>query len=132
MGKIIGLDVGTVRVGCAVADEAIKIPFPHAVWPRAQGAAERKIISLINELGCKAIIIGAPLDTDGNLTPACQQVEQFVRRLSKRSPVKIIYVDESHSSLEAEERREGMGNQGSEPVDAAAACVILERYFSEI
>jgi len=127
MGAIIGLDVGTIRVGCAVADSSIKIPFPRAIWNRAKGLAEKEILNIINELKPISLIVGIPLNSKGERTPICDAIEQFCQRITKRASVKIEYVDEAFTSVEASERMRGFNNDG--PVDAAAACLILERYF---
>ena len=45
---VIGIDVGTIRVGVAIADPAVRIPFPVATWPRAAYEAEKSILRLID------------------------------------------------------------------------------------
>lgn len=126
---VISLDIGTVRVGCAVADDSIRIPFPVAVWPRAKYRAEQEILRLIDERKAELLVAGLPLGPDGERTAICDSIESFVRRLAKRSPIKIVYVDESFSSQEASQRLAQAGGDTSKDVDALAACLILERYF---
>ena len=125
---VIGIDVGTVRVGCATADPAVKIPFPVGVWPRAQGEAERNLLALITERNASALIVGLPLDEKGERTTESEKVEAFVRRIAKRTPIKIVYVDEAFSSKEASEKLQ-QASLHRQRVDSFAACLILERYF---
>lgn len=125
---IIALDIGTVRVGCAVADDVVCIPFPVAVWPRAKYKAEAEILKLIDERRAGLLVVGLPLGPDGERTPICDSIESFVRRLAKRNPVPIAYVDEAFSSVEAAARLKESGSS-AEVIDAHAACLILERYF---
>lgn len=125
---IIGVDVGTVRVGVATADPSVKIPFPTGIWPRAQYEAEKNLLKLIEERKASLIVVGLPLDKDGDRTNICETVEAFVRRLAKRTPVKIVYIDEAFSSVEASEKLSQTGSSGQH-VDAFAACLILQRYF---
>ena len=125
---IIGVDVGTVRVGVATADPTVRIPFPVAIWPRAQYEAEKNILKLIEERKANLIVVGLPLDEDGNRTDICENIEAFVRRLAKRTPVKIVYIDEAFSSVEASEKL-SQAASSAQRVDAAAACLILQRYF---
>lgn len=125
---IIGVDVGTVRVGVAIADPLVRIPFPLGVWPRAQGQAEAKLLELIAERGASLAIFGLPLDEEGRPTKTCENVQAFVRRLAKRTTIKIEYVDEAFTSVEASERLSA-ASSGTQHIDAAAACLILERYF---
>ncbi len=126
---VIALDIGTIRVGCAVADDSVRIPFPVAVWPRAKYKAEQEILKLIIERKAALLVAGLPLGRDGERTAICDSIESFVRRLAKRSPIKIVYVDESFSSQEAVQRLVQAGGDTSKDVDALAACLILERYF---
>ncbi len=128
---ILSLDIGTVRVGCAVADDSVRIPFPVAVWPRAKYEAEKALLAQIEERKAGLLVVGLPLGPSGERTPICDSIEGFVRRLAKRSPIKIVYVDESFSSREASERLAAGGGDPSRHVDAMAACLILERYFEQ-
>lgn len=125
---VLGIDVGTVRVGCAAADPAVRIAFPVGVYPRAQGEAEKIVLSLISERQVSLIVVGLPLDPDGERTASCEMVESFVRRLAKRTPVEIVYVDEAFSSTEASEKLSQTA-RSAERLDAFAACLILDRYF---
>jgi len=125
---IIGLDVGTVRVGVATADPQVKIPFPLGVWQRAQYEAEKNLLKLIEERNASLLVVGLPLDSEGNRTAICESIEGFVRRIAKRTPIKIEYVDEAFSSVEASEKL-SLASQANQHVDAHAACLILDRYF---
>jgi putative Holliday junction resolvase len=124
MAVILGVDVGTVRVGCAVADDQVRIPFPVAIWAKAQGAAERELLRTIQERGASTVVIGLPLGMNGEETEMCGIARTFARRLLKRANVTVHFVDESFSSDEAREIKEAKG-----PLDSSAACLILERYF---
>jgi putative Holliday junction resolvase len=125
---IVGIDVGTVRVGCAVADSSVAIPFPVAVWERAQSRAERELLALITERKAELLVVGLPLGPQGQRTATCETIEAFVKRLAKRTPITIVYVDEAFSSEEAS-RRLSVTAASPEAIDAHAACLILERYF---
>ena len=78
--------------------------------------------------GAVAVSVGLPLDDSGQTTDICEMVEAFVRRISKRSTIPIVYVDEAFSSLEAAEKLR-QGARKAESLDAYAACLILTRYF---
>jgi putative Holliday junction resolvase len=127
--QVLALDIGTVRVGCAAADDSVRIPFPVAVWPRAKYEAEREILKLIEERKAGLLVVGIPLGPDGERTPICDSIEGFVRRIAKRSSITIVYVDESFSSEEASSRLAQGGGDRSKEIDAFAACLILERFF---
>lgn len=129
MTQIIALDIGTVRVGCAVGDSDLRMPFPRQCFSKAQGEAERGVLALIDELGTDTLVVGYPIDQVGAPTAMCEVVDQFCRRIKKRSTVKIFLVDESDSSDEARGVIRDSSRESGR-IDSAAACKILERYFS--
>ena len=127
---VVAIDVGTVRVGAASGDSAVGIAFPLAVWPRAQGQAERALVEVIRERQPGVLVVGMPLGPNGERTATCDVVEQFVRRLSKRVAIQVEFVDEAFSSEDARERLQSAAAADAE-LDAYAAAIILERYFSQ-
>jgi len=130
LGLILGLDVGSKRVGTALADEISPIAQPFRTYERANYVAERAIITLIKERKIACVVIGLPLAADGSRTKACDAVENFGRRLLKRIDFKLIYIDEYLSSEEAKQRlnrKIGSANRGV--IDSAAACIILQNYL---
>ena len=131
MGKIISLDIGDARVGCAVADEEVRIAFPRGIWPRSGGRAEKEILNLIDSLKPAAVIVGLPLGPDGEQTPQCEKVKRFVSRIVKRRNILVSYVDESYSSVEAGELLR-QGESKTEYDDASAACIILNRFWEQL
>jgi putative Holliday junction resolvase len=89
----------------------------------------------ISERGAELLVVGMPLDQDGQKTAVCESVERFARRVAKRVNIKVEFVDESFSSEEAAERLKLSGAQlrqaGAQvELDAYAACLILERYLA--
>jgi putative Holliday junction resolvase len=126
---IVAIDVGTVRVGCAWSDSSVQLPFPVAVWERAQGRAEQALLEELKVRNAELLVVGLPLDANGNQTAICQSILAFVRRLSKRCSIRVVYVDEAFSSDDALSRLQSVGAEPRE-LDAYAACLILERYFA--
>lgn len=125
---LIGVDVGTVRVGVATIKSPSTIAFPHAIWSKAQNKAEQEILKLIGREPVEAVVVGLPLDEEGRETAMCQTVRSFCHRLSKRTDKEIYLIDESGSSEEARARMQV--SKGELEIDAFAACIILERYVN--
>jgi putative holliday junction resolvase len=74
-------------------------------------------------------------ESDSDMTGAARR---FAAELTRRYTLEVAMVDERYSSLEAEARLQTARESGlrrrrvaKSDVDAAAACVILERWFSE-
>jgi putative Holliday junction resolvase len=129
MSKIVGIDVGDVRVGISILDSAAKIAFPYKTVPRAQGSAEKEIIKLIERENASAVVAGLPLSDDGIENMQCEKVRQFCRRLSRRITIPIEFQDEFASTAEASALLRGKNI--CETVDAHAATLILQRYADE-
>jgi putative Holliday junction resolvase len=79
---------------------------------------------------------GDPYTADGSIRPLTAAARRFATELAKRSSLPIDLVDERWSSQDAQERLREQRSSGErrrrvtrEDVDAAAAAVILERWF---
>lgn len=130
MNNIIAIDVGTVYVGVAKQGVLSNTATPIGVYKRQKNIAEKKILDIINENQIKTLVVGLPLSENGSENKQCEDVRNFIRRIEKRSPVKIILQDEYASSLEAKEILKAKRKfDKNERVDAIAACIILESYF---
>ena len=132
----IGLDVGDKRVGVALSDLSGILASPFATFDRAQGRAEKAILSLYCEKSAKCLVVGLPLSEDGAKNQQCLKVENFCRRLSKRMDLKIYYIDEYASTIEAEDKLSNRGSKrgrgGVRPdLDAASAAVILQAFLDQ-
>jgi len=136
MPKILALDIGDVRVGTALCDQAGGVVLPHETFARAKGEAERKILELISLHKIKLVVVGKPLDEADAETEQSHKIENFCRRLQKRVEAQFHYVDEYGSSAEAEEklspaaRKKLRSNKGM--LDALSAAIILERYLDQL
>lgn len=139
MTKILGLDVGDVRIGVALGDRNTSVSTPLCSFFRKKGQAEREILALITQHQISAIIIGLPLDSDGRETEQCEPIHNVARRLGRRTEVPIEFIDESHSTFEAKQRylntatgkKKNLQYAKQEGLlDALAASIILEQYFA--
>lgn len=128
---IIAVDVGTVRVGVAWCDSKIGIAFPLTVLEKARDRAVNELINILNKRQAELLVVGLPLAENGARSANCDLVERFVRRVVRRRPIDVSYVDEAFSSLEAAERLGGESKAKNKALDPYAACVILERFLAK-
>jgi len=133
--KIIGLDVGKTRVGIAMADLSEKSCQALETYPRARKQAETKILEFIEKNQIDLLVVGLPLDENGQETSECESIRRFCQRLCKRALIKVEFVDEWGSSLDAKQRLNLSASidpriRKSGVIDAEAASIILERYLS--
>ena len=127
--KIIGLDVGTKRIGVAKVDTKVKITIPEETI-LVDGTELDQIRQLGVNLQTNLFVLGLPRNSAGLETAQSKYVRDFAARLQTAIPdAKICFQDESLTSVEAEQRL----NQRKKPfakgaVDAEAATIILQDF----
>ncbi len=123
--RILGIDYGTKRVGLALSDPEEKIAFPLGTIPNSPSLV-RELVVLIVEKEIGQIVIGESLKGDGRENALMEEVHIFVKKLTEEHPIKVEFMNESLTTVEA--------RRGSElsKVDAQAAALILQRYLQTI
>ena len=136
---ILAFDFGKRRIGVACGDTVSRAASPlGGVSAGPQGPQWRGIDALIHDWRPGVLVVGLPYNADGSEGAAATAARGFAAELGRRYALPVELVDERYSSLEAGERLRGARESGMRKrrvtkldVDAAAACVILERWFSE-
>jgi putative holliday junction resolvase len=130
--RILGLDVGTVRIGVALSDPLGMTAQPLEVIDRRRTDAVARIAALCTEYEVQRVIYGRPLRLDGSAGAAVEMVDKFIAELAPRLSVPQEPWDERLSTAQAERamleggaRRE----QRRERVDKIAAALILQSYL---
>ncbi len=127
MGSLLALDVGTKRIGVAVADSLVPIAVPLQTIEvdDTEVAAIQKIVA---EKSVEKIIIGYPRNQSGDPTPQTEVTKAFAARLGDAVP--IAFQDESLTSVIAEDRLKAAGKPYQKgDIDALAAAIILQDYL---
>lgn len=128
---IAAIDFGRRRIGIAATGEH-GVVFPAAVIEeRSRKLSLDAVGRRLAELKVDRVIVGWPLNMDG--TPGSQAIaaERFAAELRLMTGLTVELFDERLSSFEARERlREAPGRRKrGRPLDAFAACVILESWL---
>lgn len=126
---ILGIDYGERRVGLALAQNIARLPRPYKTLQNDETllAALRDIIDT-EDVG--QVVVGVPRGIDGALTEQSRACEAFAARLAGFVAVPVTTTDETLSSIEAETYLSGARKSFQKAdIDAAAAAVILQRYF---
>ena len=128
--KIIGLDIGTRRIGVAKADSNTRIAVP-AGFILVDGSEWQKIAKLANLYSTNWFVVGLPRSNEGNETKQSQYVRSFAKELLEKIPnAKIRFQDESLTSVEAEDRLKARKkNYEKGEIDAEAATIILQDFL---
>jgi len=136
--RILCLDIGTKRIGVAVSDPMGWTAQPvKVILRRSEAAVFSEIVNLCQELEVLQIVIGIPLNEDGNLGPAAEKIKDFSNRIEKHLDVLNIDIpvelwDERYSTATAEERlidADVSRSRRKKVIDKMAAVVILEDYL---
>ena len=128
---IIALDVGSKRVGVAVASLIARLPRPLTTLDRERDFFA-ELEKLINDEAAGAIVIGFPRGMQGQSTDQTAATEDFVVDLKQHVSLPIVFQDEALTSKNAEAELEARGaNYSKADVDALAATYILEYFLSE-
>lgn len=132
-------DFGRRRIGVACGDTLSR--NTNALGAVANGSAGPHweiIDSWIRDWEPALLVVGLPYNTDGSESVVSASVRGFARELGERYRLPVHLADERYSSLEAESRLKAERAAGQRTrrvaktdIDAAAACVILERWFTE-
>lgn len=132
--RVVGLDVGTKRVGVAVADPLRLFAQTHGTY------TPEEALDVLKEMeakeGIEVIVVGWPLTEEGEEGEATEMVEAYVEQLTDCfDDLPIVRRDERFTSEVAKDllRRAGVqqpGRYDKGRVDAAAAAVILQDYLN--
>ena len=128
--KIIGLDVGTKRIGVAKADSSTRIAVPVGYY-EVDGTEWQRIAHLANLNNTNWFVLGLPRSNEGNETQQTLYVRNFAKELLRHIPgAKIRFQDESLTSVEAEKRLKARGKAYQKgDIDAEAASIILQDFL---
>jgi putative Holliday junction resolvase len=136
---ILAFDFGRKRIGAACGDTVSRTAAPlHAVPAGPGGPRWEAIDSLMRDWQPAVVVVGLPYNVDDSESGMTGAARGFAAEIGRRYAVQVVLVDERYSSLEAESRLQSARESGlrrrrvaKADVDAAAACVILERWFTE-
>lgn len=139
--RSLGIDFGSKRIGVAICDDAGLVATPHETIKRVgdEVVEHGRILELLRQVAATQIVIGLPLDLDGDRGPAARAVEAETRRLRKKiaaggGDVLVHLQDERLTTVSADrslreqgvrrDRRQGM-------IDQLAAATILQTWLDK-
>jgi putative holliday junction resolvase len=134
---LLAFDYGRRRIGVACGDTVSGTASPlGGVLVGPAGPQWHAIDSLMRDWQPTMLVVGLPYNADGSEGAVAGAARGFASELAKRYELRVELIDERYSSLEAESRLKGARESGirkrrvaKSDVDAAAACVILERWL---
>ena len=102
--RLLGIDPGRKRIGLALSDAGLRLAGPYATLARGKlrtNAAEIAAIARKEEAG--GLIVGLPLEMDGNFGPAAQAARDWALALSEATGLPTAMWDERMTTAQSEE-----------------------------
>lgn len=135
-GRLMGLDVGTKRIGLAVSDESRFIATPKLIINRLSNLKDfEKIKKFIEENLIVGIVIGRPVNMDGSQIVMTEFCERFAKNfddfLGNKFP--IFLFEERLSSFSARDANASeLSRKKNKFVDDIAASFILQHFLEQL
>jgi putative Holliday junction resolvase len=133
--RVLALDYGSARCGCAISDPTGTIVTPLQIVARpATKRGFARLRELVREREVERVIVGLPLSLDGTDTEQTRETRAFARELTQRlgQSVPVEMHDERFTTRMAQ-RMEDLGGAGrafSTSEDSRAAAHLLESWLA--
>ena len=126
MPTILAIDYGIKRIGLALSPEQLSLVMPFGCITKTdvEDLWFKQILLKVQEVHPEIIIIGLPLDMEGQETEMTARIRSFGDMLKGQVSAQIEYVDERFTTAQGKRMQGGVGD------DEKAAMVILETYLS--
>lgn len=134
VARVLGIDLGTKRIGVAISDPDQRVATPIEVVTRSGDRARdhRAIATLVQEWEAERVVVGLPLSLDGSTGPAAQAALAEVDELAGVVGVPVDSTDERMTSVTANRALDELNVRGParrKVVDKVAAAVILQSWL---
>ena len=128
--RLIGLDLGSKRIGVSICDEKQSVATPFKTINKTNtNELIEELKKLINEYDIKGIIIGNPFNMDGSLGRSAQSVNDVSNNIDKAINIDVCLWDERLSTVGAfnlSSQLEVNVNKREKNIDQNAAAFILQ------
>jgi putative holliday junction resolvase len=123
--RVLALDHGSARCGCAISDPSGTLATPLEVIERPDSKKGLAAVArLVEEQGAERVVVGLPLTLAGDEGEQAEAARAFAERLDRRVKVPVELYDERLTTRLAE-RAGGTGEE-----DSRAAAHLLESYLA--
>jgi len=131
-GRWLAIDWGERRIGLAISDPSGIIASPAGVIVRRAGkrAPIAELVRRSEALEARGVVIGLPLDGEGNDTPRSLECRRVATELARRTSLPVALLDERYTTSAALRGVREAGGRAADrkgDVDALAAAVLLQQ-----
>ena len=132
--RVLGVDLGTRRIGVAVSDGTGTLASPLTVIQRSGNPADDRaaIATLVASEGAERVVVGVPVSLSGDAGPAAKAALAEVVALADELSVAVEAWDERFTTVIADEAMAASGRRAKDRrkrIDAAAAAVMLQSWL---
>ena len=123
--RVLALDYGSARCGCAVSDPTGVLATP--IEPVAAPGTRRgfaRVRSLVRELGAERVVVGLPISLSGDDSEQTRETRAFAERLGHAIEVPVELYDERFTTKLA------AATPGIASEDSRAAAHLLEGWLA--
>ena len=129
--RVLAIDYGERRIGLAISDPTRTIASPAGYILRRAGKRPpvAELLRRIQELEAGEVVLGLPLDGNGDETDRSREVRTIGEKLAERGEVAVRLVDErftTAAALRAVHEMGGTTKGRKGDVDALAATILLQ------
>jgi putative pre-16S rRNA nuclease len=131
--RVMGLDIGSKRIGVAISDETGTLAQGRCFIERVSDAtAVAEIKRSINENDIKELVVGNPLLMSGDAGERSLDAQKMADLIEKSTGLKAVLFDERFSTKEAESvmiLADISRKKRKKVIDKMAAQIILQNYL---
>jgi putative pre-16S rRNA nuclease len=123
--KVLALDYGSARCGCAISDPTGTLATPLGVIAApASDEGVDGVRRMVAEQGAEQVVVGLPVSLSGEDSAQTAEARAFAGRLAEELPVPVDTYDERFTTALAKR------TPGRAPEDSRAAAHLLESYLA--
>jgi putative holliday junction resolvase len=124
--RVLALDYGSARCGCALSDPTGTLATPiDGVDRPATRKGFARVVDLVRDRGAERVVVGLPLGLSGADTDQTRETRAWADRLAAAVAVPVELYDERFTTAIA---ARSAGDRSSE--DSRAAAVLLEDWLA--
>jgi len=133
VGRLLGIDFGTKRLGLAVCNTEQTIASPVDNWTRQNLVQDgKRLQTIITDYRIIGLVVGLPVHMSGDEGGKAAEAREFGVWASGLCHLPVRYCDERYSSIIAEQQLVSAGlspKKVKERLDKIAARILLQAYL---
>lgn len=134
--RILGLDIGTKRIGVAVSDElGFTAQGVETLICKHTDSDLEQIARLVGKYGAEEIVVGVPYNMDGSEGPQARKVRELIALIGARVGLPVYEWDERLSTVAAERillEADLSRAKRRKVIDKLSAVIILQGYLDRL